>query len=62
MEEGSSKLTGEPGGSQVSDYVRLERRDGVAIVTLDHPADRNALSLDMTRALTAVVKLSLIHI
>jgi enoyl-CoA hydratase/carnithine racemase len=56
VEEGSAKLTGEPGSSQVSDYVRLERRDGVAIVTLDHPADRNALSLNMTRALTEVVQ------
>jgi enoyl-CoA hydratase len=56
MEEGSSKLTEEPGSSQISDYVRLERRDGVAIVTLDHPADRNALSLNMTRALTEVVE------
>jgi len=49
-------LTGEPGSSEVSDYVRLERRDGVAIVTLDHPADRNALSLNMTRALIEVVR------
>jgi enoyl-CoA hydratase len=43
------------GDSPASDYVRLERRDGVAIVTLDHPSDRNALSLSMTRALTEVV-------
>jgi enoyl-CoA hydratase len=49
-------LTEEPGSSQVSDYVRVERRDGVAIITLDHPADRNALSLNMTRALTAAVE------
>jgi enoyl-CoA hydratase len=55
VEEGSSKLTEESSSLQVSDYVRVERRDGVAIVTLDHPADRNALSLNMTRALTDVV-------
>ena len=56
VEEGSPKLTEEPGSSQASEYVHLERRDGVAIVTLDHPADRNALSLNMTLALTEVVK------
>jgi enoyl-CoA hydratase len=39
----------------VHDYVRVERRDGVAIVTLDHAADRNALSLRMTRALIDVM-------
>jgi enoyl-CoA hydratase len=48
-------LTESTGGSQISEYVRVERRDGVAIVTLDHPPDRNALSLNMTRALTAAV-------
>src|SRR5665213_2447163 len=42
--------------SNVSDYVRLERRDGVAVVTLDHQSDRNALSLNMTQALTEVVR------
>jgi enoyl-CoA hydratase len=41
--------------SRVSDYVRVERSDGVAIVTLDHPSDRNALSLRMTRALAETV-------
>jgi enoyl-CoA hydratase len=41
--------------TQVDDYVRVERRDGVAMVTLDHAADRNALSLRMTRALIAVM-------
>jgi enoyl-CoA hydratase len=35
--------------------VRIDRRGGVATVTLDHPADRNALSLTMTRALAAAV-------
>jgi enoyl-CoA hydratase len=35
--------------------VRVDRRDAVAIVTLDHPADRNALSLTMTRALAEAV-------
>ncbi len=49
-------MTEEPGSSQASEYVHLERRDGVAIVKLDHPADRNALSLNMTLALTEVVK------
>lgn len=44
------------GVSQASGYVRLERRDRVAIVTLDHPSDRNALSLSMTQALTEVVR------
>jgi enoyl-CoA hydratase len=47
-------LTEEPGSSQ--DYVRVERCDRVAIITLDHQADRNALSLNMTRALTEVVE------
>jgi enoyl-CoA hydratase/carnithine racemase len=36
-------------------YVRVDRREGVAIVTLDHPADRNALSLTMTRAVAEAV-------
>ena len=49
-------MTEELGSSQASDYVRLEHRDGVAIITLDHPPDRNALSLNMTLALTEVVK------
>ena len=38
-----------------SRYVRVERVDGVAIVSLDHPEDRNALSLRMTRALADAV-------
>jgi enoyl-CoA hydratase len=41
--------------SRSAPSVRVERSDAVAIVTLDHPADRNALSLDMTRALAATV-------
>ena len=36
-------------------YVRVDRRESVAMVTLDHPADRNALSLTMTRALAEAV-------
>jgi enoyl-CoA hydratase len=39
----------------VADFVRVERRDGVATVTLDHAADRNALSLRMTQALIEVM-------
>jgi enoyl-CoA hydratase len=39
------------GASQSEDYLRIERQDGVAIVTLDHQSDRNALSLGMTNAL-----------
>ncbi len=35
--------------------VRVDRREGVAIVTLDHPADRNALSPTMTRGLAEAV-------
>jgi enoyl-CoA hydratase len=38
-----------------SGYVRIDRRDGVAIVSLNHPEDRNALSLGMTRALVDAV-------
>jgi enoyl-CoA hydratase/carnithine racemase len=49
-----------PGGATASPsdpgYVRVDRRAGVAIVTLDHPADRNALSLTMTRALVEAVR------
>ena len=48
-------MTDEPGATQFSDYVRVERHDGVAIITLDHAPDRNALSLNMTQALTAAV-------
>ncbi len=36
-------------------YVRVDRRDGVAIVSLSHPEDRNALSLRMSRALADAV-------
>jgi len=38
-----------------SGYVQVDRRDGVAIVSLNHPEDRNALSLAMTRALAEAV-------
>jgi enoyl-CoA hydratase/carnithine racemase len=43
------------GDSPAADYLRIERQDGVAIVTLDHQADRNALSLGMSRAMVEVV-------
>lgn len=36
-------------------YVRVDRADGVAVVTLDHPEDRNALSLRMTRELAGAM-------
>jgi enoyl-CoA hydratase len=36
-------------------YVRVDQRDGVATVFLDHPEDRNALSFAMTRALAEVM-------
>ena len=43
---------GRAGDSQGSGaYVRVDQRDGVATVFLDHPEDRNALSFAMTRAL-----------
>jgi enoyl-CoA hydratase len=48
--EGSGGSPGEVG------FVRVERRNGVAIVSLDHPSDRNALSITMTRALAAAVQ------
>ena len=38
-----------------SRYVRVDQVDGVAIVSLDHPQDRNALSLRMTRELAEAV-------
>jgi enoyl-CoA hydratase len=38
-----------------SGYVRVDRRNGVAIVSLNHPEDRNALSFRMTRALVDAV-------
>jgi enoyl-CoA hydratase len=47
--------TGGEGGSVVGDFVRVDQRDGVAVVTLDHAADRNALSLRMTQALIEVM-------
>jgi enoyl-CoA hydratase len=49
----------EPGGEvsqEGSGYVQVDRRDGVAIVSLNHPEDRNALSLRMTRALAEAVQ------
>ena len=33
--------------------IRLERRDGVALLTLDAPARRNALTIEMATALAA---------
>jgi enoyl-CoA hydratase len=41
---------------EASRYVRVERVDGVAVVSLDHPEDRNALSLRMTRELAEAVR------
>lgn len=38
-----------------SHYVRVDRRGSVAVISLDHPQDRNALSLAMSRALAAAV-------
>jgi enoyl-CoA hydratase len=38
-----------------SGYVRVDRRNGVAIISLNHPEDRNALSFRMTRALVDAV-------
>jgi enoyl-CoA hydratase len=40
---------------EASRYVRVDHREAVAIVTLDHPEDRNALSLTMSRALAGAV-------
>ena len=45
-------VTGSPGDS---DYVRVNHRGEVAVVTLDHQPDRNALSWAMTRALSGAV-------
>ncbi len=39
-----------------SGYVRVDRRAGVAIVSLNHPDDRNALSFSMTRALVEAMR------
>jgi enoyl-CoA hydratase len=39
-----------------SDYLRIERLDRVAVVTLDHQSDRNALSLSMIEGLVAAVR------
>jgi enoyl-CoA hydratase len=39
-----------------SDYLRVERLEGVAVVTLDHQSDRNALSFAMIEGLVAVVR------
>jgi enoyl-CoA hydratase len=44
--------TARPGGHE---YVRVDHRGDVAVVTLDHPQDRNALSVAMTRALSAAI-------
>jgi enoyl-CoA hydratase len=41
---------------EASGYVRVDRRAGVAIVSLNHPEDRNALSFGMTRALADAVQ------
>jgi enoyl-CoA hydratase len=49
----------EPGttvGRGGHEFVSVASRDDVAILTLNHPEDRNALSLAMTRALTAAVE------
>ncbi len=50
----------ETGGAGVlqegSGYVQVDRRDGVAMVSLNHSEDRNALSLRMTRALAEAVR------
>ncbi|HWE68570.1 MAG TPA: enoyl-CoA hydratase-related protein [Acidimicrobiales bacterium] len=43
------------GGDADRDRVRLEYRGDVALLTLDHPEDRNALSLAMTSALVDAV-------
>jgi enoyl-CoA hydratase len=42
-------------GFQTADYLRTQVQNRVAIVTLDHPSDRNALSFGMTRALVETV-------
>ena len=44
------------GSLRTSDYVHIEHRQGVAIVTLDHSSDRNALSLAMIQTLTEIVR------
>jgi len=41
---------------QTSDYLRVERHQKVAVLTLDHVSDRNALSHSMTQVLTKVVR------
>ena len=40
---------------RTADFLRVQRRGGVAIITLDHQSDRNALSFGMTRALVETV-------
>jgi enoyl-CoA hydratase len=49
--------SGTTAGRDGRDFVHLDSRgDGdVAVLTLNHPEDRNALSLAMTRALTAAI-------
>ena len=37
----------------MAEEIRLERRDGVAVLTLNAPARRNALTVDMAEALVA---------
>jgi enoyl-CoA hydratase len=49
VSEGAGVQQEDPG------YVRVARRQGVAIVTLNHPEDRNALSFTMTQALAEAV-------
>jgi enoyl-CoA hydratase len=44
------------GASLAAGYLRVERQGRVAVVTLDHQSDRNALSFGMTRALVEVVR------
>jgi enoyl-CoA hydratase len=52
MRMAGPEVTASPGDS---DYVRVDHRGEVAVVTLDHQTDRNALSWAMTRALSGAV-------
>ena len=52
MRMAGPEVTGSPGDS---DYVRVDNRGEVAVVTLDHQPDRNALSWAMTLALSGAV-------
>jgi enoyl-CoA hydratase len=47
--------SGATAGSSAETYVTVEYRERVGLITLDHPQDRNALSLAMTRALAEAV-------